>query len=169
MVFQNLCVKIHHNCGSHATINLRYLSVCPSRRIIVFVSMQGWLKNRPSDEQRSLKTLFDGSFSSLLRFVEQHLASKADYSELCTVSQTCSLLDGLLSQRDDRQTTAEYNRYERLYVFAFLWSFGILLPADGRSKLEEFIRHHDKIVLDLPPPTAGATIFDYRVENHGAS
>lgn len=112
--------------------------------------------------------MFDGSFSSLLRFVDHHLASKDDYSELCTVRQTCALLDGLLSVGDDRQQlTAEYNRHERLYVFAFLWSFGVLLPLDARAKLQEFIRNHDKIVLDLPPATANATMFDYVVENKG--
>ena len=129
---------------------------------------QGWLKRRANDEQRSLKSLFDGSFSSLLRFVERHVTSKDDYLELCTVGQTCALLDGLLSVRDERQqATAEYNRYERLYVFAFLWSFGVLLPLDARAKLEEFIRNNDKIVLDLPSAAANATIFDYMVGNKG--
>jgi len=125
------------------------------------------LKRRPTHEQRDLKSLFDGSFSSLLRFVEQHLPSKDDYSELFTVGQTCALLDGLLEFRDKRHVLTEHNRYERLYVFAFLWSFGVLLPVDDRAKLEEFIRNHDKITLDLPPVVDGATMFDYAVENKG--
>jgi len=90
-----------------------------------------------------------------------------EYSELCTVSQTCALLDSLLPDRDDRQKAAEYNRYERLYIFAFLWSFGVLLQGNARAKLEEFIRNHDKIVLDLPPADAAATMFDYMVDIHG--
>jgi len=64
-------------------------------------------------------------------------------------------------------TAGEYNRYERLYVFAFLWSFGVLLSADARAQLEEFIRNHDRIILDLPPSVAGATMFDYLVDNRG--
>jgi len=99
--------------------------------------------------------------------VEQHLAPGTEYCELYTVSHTCALLDGLLSDRDDRQRTAEYNRYERLYVFAFLWSFGVLLQLDARAKLEEFIRNHEKIVLDLPPAAASVNMFDYMVDNHG--
>ena len=130
---------------------------------------QGWLKSRSDDEQRNLRTLFDGSFSSLLRFVEGHVASASDYSQLWTVSQTCALLDGLLFLGDDRhQIAAAYNRYERLYVFAFLWSFGVLLQSDARAQLEEFIRNHDKIVLDLPPAAANnTTLFDYMVDNRG--
>lgn len=106
--------------------------------------------------------MFEGSFSSFLQFVEQNLPSKTEYSELGTISQTCALLNGLLSL-----TTAEHTRYERLYVFAFLWSFGVLLPVDAQAKLEEFIRNHDKIVLDLPPVVAGTSMFDYLVDNHG--
>jgi len=129
--------------------------------------LQAWLKHRPNHEQKSLKSLFDGSFSSLLRFVEQHLTSKDDYSELLTVGQTCALLNGLLSLRDDRRVSTGHNRYERLYVFAFLWSFGVLLSVDDRAKLDEFIRNHDQITLDLPPVAAGATMFDYVVGNKG--
>ena len=82
---------------------------------------QGWLRSRPSDERRSLKTLFDGgSFAGLVRFVEQHVSSTSEYSQLCAASQTCALLEGLLAQTDERQIAVEYNRYERLYVaFAF--------------------------------------------------
>lgn len=136
--------------------------------------MQSWLKSRPNDEQRSLASLFDASFASLVQFVEQRLTSTAAvYSELYCVSQTCSLLDGLLSRQsdddDDRRTTAgECGRYERLYVFAFLWSFGVLLPTHERAKLDEFVRNHDKMtLLDLPPNVAGATLFDYLVDSHG--
>ena len=99
--------------------------------------------------------------------MEQHLSPGTKYSELYTVSHTCALLDGLLSDRDGRQRTAEYNRYERLYVFAFLWSFGVLLQLDARAKLEEFIRNHEKIVLDLPPASGDVNMFDYMVDNHG--
>lgn len=111
--------------------------------------------------------MFDRSFSSLLHFVEQHLPSKTDNSELCTVRQTCALLDAFLADRDDRHVTAEYSRYERLYVLAFLWSFGVLLEPDAHAKLEQFIRNHDKIMTDLPPVAAGGTMFDYMVQNHG--
>jgi len=52
-------------------------------------------------------------------------------------------------------------------VFAFLWSFGVLLPLDARPKLEEFMRNHDRMMLSLPPDVAGDTIFDYLVDSLG--
>jgi len=58
--------------------------------------------------------------------------------------------------------------YERLYVFAIIWSLGALIDKDNRIKLEEFIRSHDRIRLNLPPTDNNFTLFDYKVEDQGS-
>jgi len=50
-----------------------------------------------------------------------------------------------------------------------MWSVGAFLEQDDRVKMEEFLRSHDIIQLDLPPKSSSteSTMFDYMVESIG--
>ena len=50
-----------------------------------------------------------------------------------------------------------------------MWSIGALLELDDRAKMEEFLRNHEDIRLDLPqiPEGSEATMFEYLVDEKG--
>lgn len=80
------------------------------------------------------------------------------------------MLQGLIPGRDEKDTgTLTKDHYERLYIFSIMWSIGAFLELDDRAKLEEFIRKHDSIRLDLPKlqSEADGTMFDYYVDEKG--
>lgn len=84
--------------------------------------------------------------------------------------QACKLLTGLITTKDEKEgssTTREV--YERLYIFTLMWSIGAFLELDDRAKMEEFLRKHETIKLDLPviPDGVDATMFDYMVDADG--
>ena len=79
-------------------------------------------------------------------------------------------MEGLIPSRDDKDAVApSAKHYERLYVFTLMWSIGAFLELDDRSKMEEFIRKHEDINLDLPkiPTDSDSTMFDYVVDANG--
>lgn len=114
--------------------------------------------------------LFEGSFAALLQFAVQNLVFKMEVLEAFIIKQACDLLQGLLPLHSDReigQNGREY--YERLYVFSLMWSVGAFLELEDRIKMEEFLRRHEDIELDLPDisPGSESCIFDYMVESSG--
>jgi len=115
--------------------------------------------------------LFESSFAELFRFAVQNLTLRMDVLEAFVVRQACDLLQGLTAAREDRDLgrSGGCDHYGRLYVFALMWSVGALLEHDDRVKMEEFLRNHDTIQLDLPPQSSSSesTMFDYVVESSG--
>jgi len=113
--------------------------------------------------------LFESSFPELLRFAVQNRTFRMDVLEAFVVRQACDLLQGLIAAREDRDLGRSGDHYRRLYVFALMWSVGALLEHDDRVKMEEFLRNHDTIQLDLPPQSSSSesTMFDYMVESSG--
>ena len=86
--------------------------------------------------------------------------------------QATDLLQGLIPSKDDKdQSSVSKGHYDRLYVFAIMWSIGAFLELDDRMKLEEFLRKSESFHLDLPdiPEGMDYTMFDYMVNDKGTS
>ncbi|KFM76966.1 Dynein heavy chain 8, axonemal, partial [Stegodyphus mimosarum] len=82
------------------------------------------------------------------------------------IKQAIDLLDGLLPSSESEPITPVH--YERLFIFALMWSFGALLELDDRSQLEIFLKRH-KPKLDLPKvhPARNENIFEFLVDGEG--
>ncbi|XP_048253391.1 dynein axonemal heavy chain 5-like isoform X2 [Haliotis rufescens] len=133
--------------------------------------LEGWLNNRPSYERDIILTLFENSFPALYRFATQNLVFKMDMLEAFIISQCTKLLSGLIPVKDEKegmQITRDH--YEKLYVFTLMWSIGALLELDDRYRVQEWLKNHEEIKLDLPdiPSDADYTMFDYMVDNNGS-
>ncbi|XP_056617792.1 dynein axonemal heavy chain 5 isoform X2 [Triplophysa dalaica] len=148
-----------------------------SRNGMVFMSssvlnwspiLEGWLKNRSPQEGLVLRDLFSSSFPQLFRFSVQSLQYKMEMLEAFFIMQCINMLQGLIQPKEQGGELSR-EHMERLYVFALMWSVGALLELDDRSKLENWLRRHDTIRLDLPdiPPHSEDTMFDFYVTNDG--
>ncbi|XP_065102327.2 dynein axonemal heavy chain 5 [Paramisgurnus dabryanus] len=148
-----------------------------SRNGMVFMSssvlnwspiLKGWLKNRSVQEGLVLRDLFSSSFPELYRFSVQSLQFKMEMLEAFIIMQCINMLQGLIQPKEQGGELSR-EHMERLYVFALMWSVGALLELDDRMKLENWLRRHDNIRLDLPviPPNSEDTMFDYYVTNDG--
>nr|XP_055066586.1 dynein axonemal heavy chain 5 [Misgurnus anguillicaudatus] len=148
-----------------------------SRNGMVFMSssvlnwspiLEGWLKNRSVQEGLILRDLFSSSFPELYRFSVQSLQFKMEMLEAFIIMQCINMLQGLIQPKEQGGELSR-EHMERLYVFALMWSVGALLELDDRMKLENWLRRHDNIRLDLPdiPPNSEDTMFDFYVTNDG--
>ncbi|XP_077977872.1 dynein axonemal heavy chain 5-like isoform X2 [Glandiceps talaboti] len=147
-----------------------------SRNGMVFMSssimdwnpiIQGWLLQRPTDQQAILLPLFENHFKDLYLFSQQSLFPKMDLLECVYVRQAIDLLEGLIPGGEDGTKPATRDHLERLFVFALMWSIGAILELEDRKKMEEFMT--EKGGLDLPKidPSSGDTIFEYVVDENG--
>ncbi|XP_012940947.1 dynein heavy chain 5, axonemal [Aplysia californica] len=134
--------------------------------------LQGWLNHRPLNERDVIMTLFEGSFTDMWNFAQQNLEFKMEILEAFIISQACKLMSGLIPLKDEKDGSGHLTRehYERLYIFTLMWSIGAFLELDDRAKMEEFLRKHETIRLDLPqiPDGFDATMFDYMVDSDGS-
>ncbi|XP_059149715.1 dynein axonemal heavy chain 5-like isoform X1 [Physella acuta] len=133
--------------------------------------LRGWLNLRPAHEKDILMGLFEGSFTALWNYAIQNLEFKMDILEAFVISQACKLMTGLITMKDEKEGTGQLPRevYERIYIFTLMWSIGAFLELDDRAKMEEFLRKHETIRLDLPkiPDGLDATMFDFMVDADG--
>ncbi len=135
-----------------------------------FFVIQAWLNLRNPQEAEIIMNYFKNSFPDVLRYAVQSLIFKMDVLEAFIIRQACDLLEGLIPTKDEKDSSILPKAYyERLYVFTLMWSIGAFLELDDRTKMEEFLRRHDKIKLDLPdiPHDSDASIFDYLVDSNG--
>ncbi|KAF5899802.1 dynein heavy chain 5, axonemal, partial [Clarias magur] len=149
-----------------------------SRNGMVFMSssvlgwspiLEGWLRKRSPQEAEVLRELFSGSFPELYRFSVQSLDYKMDMLEAFIIMQCINVLQGLLQVPKEQGSEVTREHMERLYVFALMWSVGALLELDDRRKMENWLRRHDGIGLDLPDVSSRSedTMFDYHVTSDG--
>lgn len=95
--------------------------------------------------------------SFILLFVLGCCSSKA-------VVTCCICLQGLLSDRDEKQLNEEH--IARLFIFAVMWSVGALLELDDRLKMELFLRKHSA-VKELPAVSGEETMFEFVINSCG--
>ncbi|KAG8442619.1 hypothetical protein GDO86_011415 [Hymenochirus boettgeri] len=148
-----------------------------SRNGMVFMSssvlnwspiLEGWLKKRSPQEGEILRKLYSASFSDLYRFSVQSLEHKIEMLEAFVIMQSINMLQGLITLKDQGGEITE-KHLERLYVFSLMWSIGAMLELDDRKKMEQWLRSHETVQLDLPniPPGSDDTMFDYYVTTDG--
>ena len=127
--------------------------------------VEGWiLRERHASEKEPLMKLFECSFPAVYAFFSISLTTKMDVLECMLVTQMCNLLSGLLPSKEAREPS---KHYEKIYVFALMWSFGSLLELDNRSKLEEFLATQTGLRLPDVQQNKDSTIFDYFVNREG--
>ncbi|XP_078247829.1 dynein axonemal heavy chain 5 isoform X3 [Pogona vitticeps] len=148
-----------------------------SRNGMVFMSssvlnwspiLEGFLKKRPGQEAEILRQLYTASFPDLYRFSIQSLEYKIEMLEAFVIMQSINMLQGLIPCKEQGgEITAEF--LERLYIFSLMWSIGALLELEDRRKMENWLRGHETIKLDLPTIPEGSedTMFDYYVTSDG--
>ncbi|XP_048363840.1 dynein axonemal heavy chain 5 [Sphaerodactylus townsendi] len=148
-----------------------------SRNGMVFMSssvlnwspiLEGFLKKRSPQEAEILRQLYTASFPELYRFSIQSLEYKMEMLEAFVIRQSISMLQGLIPYKEQGgEIIGEY--LGRLYVFSLMWSIGALLELEDRHKMENWLRGHETIKLDLPDIPEGSedTMFDYYVAGDG--
>uniref|UniRef100_A0A663DRU1 Dynein axonemal heavy chain 5 n=1 Tax=Aquila chrysaetos chrysaetos TaxID=223781 RepID=A0A663DRU1_AQUCH len=97
-------------------------------------------------------------------FVFSAVTPKMPILECMYIKQAIDLLQGLLSDRDEKQLSEEH--IARLFVFAVMWSAGALLEPDDRLKMELFLRKHSA-VKELPAVNGEETMFEFVINACG--
>ena len=146
-----------------------------SRNGMVFMSsscltwkpiLQGWLLTRPAQEGEVFGPLFDKIYQDIVTFSTVSLTKKMEILQCMEIKQACDLLEGLIKSYSEKGSHLLSVHYQRLFIFALMWSFGNLLELDGRLKLQEFMLTHPSKLL-YPKLTAERTIFEYTVDANG--
>ncbi|UYV76303.1 DNAH5 [Cordylochernes scorpioides] len=78
--------------------------------------------------------------------------------------QAITLMEGLLTMKEDKDEEVASRLLSRVYVFVVMWSVGAFLELDDRSALQLFMRERMGEVLDLPESDPEDTIFDFFVD-----
>ncbi|XP_068092796.1 dynein axonemal heavy chain 5-like isoform X3 [Hyperolius riggenbachi] len=144
-----------------------------SRNGMVFMSssvldwrpvLKAWLQTLPAVQNEVLWNCFDSVFQDLINFVYTVVSPKMQILECMYIRQAIDLLQGLLSDKEEKQPSQEH--LARLFVFAVMWSIGALLELEDRMKMEMFLRGHSA-PLELPVVKGEETIFEFVINESG--
>ncbi|KAM4028219.1 dynein axonemal heavy chain 5-like [Anomaloglossus baeobatrachus] len=144
-----------------------------SRNGMVFMSssvldwrpvLKAWLRTLPAAQHDVLWNCFDSIFQDLINFVFTAVSPKMQILECMYIRQAIDLLQGLLSDKEEKQPSQEH--LARLFVFAVMWSVGALLELEDRMKMEIFLRNHSA-PLQLPTVKGDETIFEFVINESG--
>lgn len=125
--------------------------------------LQGWLQGQAKLTDQPVGQLVESVFPRLLKFVNEELQTRISYLEAFYIRQFCDLFTGML---DD---LTEMGRLPNVVIFCLIWSVGCLLDADGRVKLDAYMRRMQP-KLNLPSDLGHSgtlTVFDYRLDDRG--
>ncbi|OXB57017.1 hypothetical protein ASZ78_015603 [Callipepla squamata] len=144
-----------------------------SRNGMVFMSssvldwkpiLMAWLQKLPATYSDVLWNCFNTVFQDMINFVSSAVTPKMEVLECMYIKQAIDLLQGLLSDRDEKQLSVEH--IARLFIFALMWSIGALLEPDDRLKMELFLRKHSA-VKELPAVNGEETMFEFGINTSG--
>lgn len=99
--------------------------------------LEAWLKVK-GNEADVFRKCFQAIYSDTLTFVITKLLAKMRILEALYIRQTLDILDGYLMQPDQRSN----KYYERIFLFAVMWSLGAVLELEDRDKLDSFLLSH---------------------------
>uniref|UniRef100_A0A8C4K6E1 Dynein heavy chain 5, axonemal-like n=1 Tax=Dromaius novaehollandiae TaxID=8790 RepID=A0A8C4K6E1_DRONO len=140
-----------------------------SRNGMVFMSssvldwrpiLRAWLQTLPV----TYSDVLWNCFITVFQVLRSTISERKCIPYLFNISYTASALQGLLSDRDEKQPTKEH--IARLFIFAVMWSVGALLEPDDRLKMELFLRKHSA-VNELPAVNGEETMFDFVISGCG--
>uniref|UniRef100_A0A8C2Y898 Dynein heavy chain 5, axonemal-like n=1 Tax=Coturnix japonica TaxID=93934 RepID=A0A8C2Y898_COTJA len=144
-----------------------------SRNGMVFMSssvldwkpvLMAWLQTLPATYSDVLWNCFSAVFQDMINFVFSAVTPKMAVLECMYIKQAIDLLQGLLSDRNEKQLSEEH--IARLFIFAVMWSIGALLEPDDRLKMELFLRKHSA-VKELPAVNGEETMFEFGISTSG--
>ena len=103
--------------------------------------LDGWLLSRPAAEAGVLYDLFhrEDVFDQCYRMVVQTLEPKMKLYECNYIRQACTVLTGLIPD-DENKSTLSNEVYERLFIFALMWSLGCVLELSDRDAMAHFLK-----------------------------
>ena len=132
----------------------------------------GWLSKKVAgkkitrQESDILTTLFETSYIDLYNWSSVSTAAKMKLLECNYIAQACTILEGLLPQKEDN-ASLEKGHLEHLYIFSLMWSIGATLELPDRSKMEAWLREN-KPDLDYPVLlNEGDTMFEFVPDDKG--
>ncbi|KAK4825976.1 hypothetical protein QYF61_003545 [Mycteria americana] len=139
------------------------------RNILSVLRTLGAVKrSNPKEPEKTvvMRVLRDMNLSKLdvIDFVFSAVTPKMPILECMYIKQAIDLLQGLLSDRYEKQLCEEH--IARLFVFAVMWSAGALLEPDDRLKMELFLRKHSA-VKELPAVNGEETMFEFGINACG--
>eukprot|EP00912_Choanoflagellata_sp_UC4_P002376 UC4_evm2s1496 len=127
------------------------------------VILDGWLLSLSPVETETLRGCFHDSFQHLYNYLDHSLSPKMKTFQCNYVSQTITLLNGLLpGEAEASSVTADIIR--KLYTFALMWGLGSLLELEEREKLEIQFQAQKNMDLPVPDKSKHETIFEYYVD-----
>ncbi|XP_064515055.1 dynein axonemal heavy chain 5-like isoform X4 [Pseudopipra pipra] len=144
-----------------------------SRNGMVFMSssvldwkpiLKAWLQTLPVRYSDVLWNCFNAVFQDVMDFVFSAVTPKMSILECMYIKQAIDLLQGLLSDRDEKQFSEKH--LARLFIFAVMWSAGALLEPDDKLKMELFLRKHSA-VKELPTVNEEETMFEFGIDSCG--
>ncbi|XP_067147242.1 dynein axonemal heavy chain 5-like [Apteryx mantelli] len=144
-----------------------------SRNGMVFMSssvldwrpiLRAWLQTLPVTYSDVLWNCFNTVFQDMIDFVFSAVTPKMPILECMYIKQAIDLLQGLLSDQDEKQPTKEH--IARLFIFAVMWSVGALLEPNDRLKMELFLQKHSTM-NELPAVNGEETMFDFVISGCG--
>ncbi|XP_027742700.1 dynein heavy chain 5, axonemal-like isoform X4 [Empidonax traillii] len=144
-----------------------------SRNGMVFMSssvldwkpiLKAWLQTLPVTYSDVLWNCFNDVFQDVMDFVFSAVTPKMSILECMYIKQAIDLLQGLLSDRDEKQLSEKH--LARLFIFAVMWSAGALLEPDDKLKMELFLRKHSA-VKELPAVNGEETMFEFGIDSCG--
>ncbi|KAJ7395081.1 hypothetical protein BTVI_158454 [Pitangus sulphuratus] len=100
----------------------------------------------------------------VMDFVFSAVSPKMSILECMYIKQAIDLLQGLLSDRDEKQLSEKH--LARLFIFAVMWSAGALLEPDDKLKMELFLQKHSA-VKELPDVNGEETMFEFGIDSCG--
>ena len=99
--------------------------------------MRQWLANRSGGDATEFGRVFKERFPAVLELVQSSkLPRVAPFVLVNAVETLCRLLDALLSLHDDGAVVSPRG-YERLFLFAAMWSFGGSVEPSSRPRFED--------------------------------
>ena len=134
--------------------------------------MQGWLlymlaeKKMNQQEADMIQELFEASFIELYRYVLINCVAKIKLLECNYITQTCTLIEGLLPKKDDTSSLPKPH-LENIYIFALMWSVGAILELSDRTKMEAWLRENTELPLPSCSAESKDTIFEFKVDASG--
>lgn len=113
--------------------------------------LDGWLNVRNPNEASILFDLFhrEDVFQELLNKIYQDYEPKMNLYECNYISQACSVLNGLIPQKEDKSILSNLI-LERLFVFALMWSLGCVLELRKVFKFTVLVIFYRQITIFTP-------------------